>query len=369
MSTDFYQIPHKGIQTLSPYKPGKPIIEVAREFGITDIIKLASNENALGCSDKVLEVLHTLPADIVSYYPSAMNHVLYDKLAKKLGVSKDQLIIANGSDSIFQFVLMAFALHTKRHMLTHEYAFVTYQILAQGLGIPFMQVASGEHWQVDIEAIIKQCTDKTGVIFIANPNNPTGILIDSKALQTLLENIPESTIVVLDEAYFEYAQPFYNVNSLDWLAKHKNLVITRTFSKAYGLAGLRLGYGIGNPDIIAVLQKIQLPFAVNQVALEAGSVALDDETFLQKTLATNQKGLQQVLHGLEALHITSLPAPTGNFVTIECQKDGLEIYQQLLAKGIIVRPLHPYNMPKHLRITVGTTEQNSRLLDALRAIF
>lgn len=368
MSTNFNHIPHKGIQTLSPYKPGKPIVEVVREFGISDIIKLASNENAQGCSPAVLETLHRLPEDIISYYPSALNHPLYDKLAEKWNISRNQLIIANGSDSIFQFVLMAFALHTERHMLTHEYAFVTYQILSQALGIPFYNVPSGPDWQVDMDALIQQCTDKTGVIFIANPNNPTGKLVASDILLKLLDNIPESTIVVLDEAYYEYAASFYTANSIDWLNRYKNLVITRTFSKAYGLAGLRLGYAMAHPEIIALLHKVQLPFAVNQVALEAGLAALEDTDFLQTTLQTNAQGLQQMLHGLEALKMTVLSAPTGNFVTMDCQQDSTTLYQKLLEQGIITRPLHPYNMPRHLRITIGTAEQNARFLNVLREI-
>jgi histidinol-phosphate aminotransferase len=199
---------------------------------------------------------------------------------------------------------------------------------------------------------------------LANPNNPTGLMIKPGKIKKLLENIPKTTLLVLDEAYYEYANP--EINSISWLEEHPNLVITRTFSKAYGLAGVRLGYAIANEAIISILHKLQMPFAVNQVALVAGLAALNDAVFLKKTLELNRQGMEQMRSGLEALHLKSFPSDA-NFVTFDCEKDGLSVYQQLLEKGIIVRPLHAYGMPNHLRVTIGTAEQNTRFLKALRS--
>jgi histidinol-phosphate aminotransferase len=368
MAVDFHQLPHAGIRTLTPYKPGKPIVEVAREFGLKDIIKLASNENPLGCSPRVMEALSALPNHLLATYPSAINHPLQEKLAAHLNTEPNQLILSNGSDYIYLLLFMAFALHTNKHVLTHDYAFSTYQIQAQGLGIPVVSAKIQANWQVDIQQLIDTCTKDTGLICLANPNNPTGTFIPESGILKLLDNIPESTLLVLDEAYYEYVQQDQKMDSIAWLKRYPNLVITRTFSKAYGLAGLRLGYAIANPDIISLLQKLQLPFAVNQIALEAGFVALDDAAFMEKTLQSYVSGMAQMRNGLCRLDIEHIPS-TANFVTVDCAKDGLPIYQALLAQGVIVRPLHAYNMPNHIRVTIGTEEQNTRFLKALQTIF
>jgi histidinol-phosphate aminotransferase len=367
MSVDFQQLPHKGIQSLIPYKPGKPIIEVVKEFGITDVIKLASNENPLGCSPQVLKSLQALPHTTVASYPSWQNHSLYHKLAKKLKLSPDALIISHGSDYLFLLLLMGFALHTNKHLLTHTYAFSTYQIQAQGLGIPVEYAGLKDDSAVNIDSLIKKCSHQTGLICLANPNNPTGMLIKHQEIKRLLENIPETTLLVLDEAYYEYAKDAYEGNSLAELQNHPNLVITRTFSKAYGLAGLRLGYAMAHPDVIAILNKLQLPFAVNQAALAAGEAALEDETFLKETLKTNKAGLKQMKIGLDKLSLPYFPSDA-NFLTVNFEQDTMPLFQKLLEKGIIVRPLHPYNLANYLRITIGTQDQNVRLLEALKLI-
>lgn len=365
MPIDFHQLPHAGIRNLTPYKPGKPIVEVAREFGLGDIIKLASNENPLGCSPAALSALQTLSPALLASYPSAINHPLYEKLAKKHGITPQQLILSNGSDYIFLLLMMGFALHNGKHILTHDYAFSSYQIQAQGLGIPVTSSGLHPDWQVDIDQLIANCNADTALIFLANPNNPTGLLIPQTEVKRLLENIPETTLLVLDEAYHEYAQ--LEINSLSWLETHPNLVITRTFSKAYALAGLRLGYAIANVAIIEILHKLQLPFAVNQAALAAGLAALEDEDFLGKTLEVNHQGMQQLLLGLEQVGLSAFPS-AANFITFSCNKDSTDTYQALLQQGIIVRPLHAYNMPEYIRVSAGTTEQNARFLKALATI-
>ena len=364
MSIDFQQLPHPGIRSLVPYKPGKSIEELAREKGLSDIIKLASNENPLGCSPKALTALRSMPSPVIATYPSPNNHPLMPRLASHLNISTDQLFLSNGSDFIVNILLNSFASHTNKHILTHDYAFSTYAIQANTLNIPVHSVAINDDWQINCDKLINACTDQTGLIFIANPNNPTGLLTSQEEIKYLLEHIPASTLLVLDEAYYEYAVSAMNCNSIDWLKEHPNLVITRTFSKIYGLAGLRLGYAIANPDIISILKRVQLPFTVNQVALTAAKAALDDEDFIQRSIQTNNEGMIQMRDGFDRLDINYLPSLC-NFLTFDCKEDGMGLYNYLLNNGIIVRPLHAYKMNNYIRVTIGTKEQNSRFLSAL----
>ncbi|MFI4918816.1 MAG: histidinol-phosphate transaminase [Legionellales bacterium] len=364
MSIDFQQLPHAGIRALIPYKPGKSIEELAREQGIVDIIKLASNENPLGCSPLALTALRAMSPHLLATYPSPINHALIPCLAAKLNIDTEQLFVSNGSDYLFNMLLHCFALHTDKHILTHDYAFSTYAIQAQSLNIPVRTVAINHDWQVDTDQLLHACNANTGLIFLANPNNPTGLLISQDKIKHLLQNIPASTILVLDEAYYEFAASQLSCSSIDWMAEHPNLVITRTFSKIYGLAGLRLGYAVANPEIIKLLQRVQLPFAVNQAALTAAHAALNDDEFIKLSLHTNQLGMEQIGAGLSKLHLTYLPSAC-NFLTFDCKEDSMSLYNFLLEKGIIVRPLHPYNMNQYIRVTIGTQEQNSRFIDAL----
>lgn len=364
MSTGFQQLPHQGIRTLVPYKPGKSIEELAREQGISDIIKMASNENPLGCSPLALSALQAMSSHLIATYPSPINHALMPKLATKLNVETEQLFLSDGSDHIFGLLLNCFTLYSDKHILTHEYAFSTYAIQANTLNIPVVVATIHNNWEVDIHQLIKCCNSQTSIIFLANPNNPTGLLISQKDIKYLLEHIPSSTLLVLDEAYYEFAASEMSSNSIEWLAEYPNLIITRTFSKIYGLAGLRLGYAIAHPDIINLLQRIQLPFAVNQVALTAAHAALGDEQFIQLSIKTNELGIEQMRQGLTKLQINYLPSAC-NFLTFDCKEDGLTLYNFLLNKGIIVRPLHPYLMNNYIRVSIGTREQNNRFLRAL----
>lgn len=368
MTVNFQDFPHPGIRSLIPYKPGKSIEELAREKGITDIIKLGSNENPLGCSPLALSALRTMSPHTLALYPSPNNHPLIPKLAKKLHINSNQLFVSNGSDYIYTILLESFSLHQNKHILLHDYAFSTYEVQAHALNIPVRSVAIDEDWQVNINALIAACNEQTSIIFLANPNNPTGVLISQKKMKRLLENIPESTLLVIDEAYYEFASSQQDCNSIEWLAEHPNLVITRTFSKIYGLAGLRLGYAIAHPSIIDILQRVQLPFTVNQAALTTAHAALDDENFINSSLQTNAAGMQQMRAGYDALGIDYLPSAC-NFLTFNCKEDSVSLYNYLLDKGIIVRPLHPYKMNNYIRATIGTREQNTRLLDALRSYY
>jgi len=219
-----------------------------------------------------------------------------------------------------------------------------------------------------MDNLIQACDEDTGLIFLANPNNPTGLLINQDEIFYLLRNIPENTLLVLDEAYYEFAAHKFSCSSLDWLAHHSNLVITRTFSKIYGMAGLRLGYAIASPKIIDILRRVQLPFAVNQMALAAAEAAIHDDEFIQLSLKTNNAGMQQMREGFDRLKIDYLPSIC-NFLTFDCKEDGLKLYNYLLDKGIIVRPLHAYKMNNFLRVTIGLPEQNSRFLAAVKSYY
>ncbi|MFA6301799.1 MAG: histidinol-phosphate transaminase [Legionella sp.] len=368
MTIDFYQLPHEGIRNLVPYKPGKSIAELAREKGITDIIKMASNENPLGCSPLALTALHAMSSHLVATYPSPNNHPLIPKLAAKYQVKTEQIFVSNGTDHLFGELLKCFALHTQRLMLTHDYAFNTYAVQAHSLNIPVLSVAIKPNWHVDIEALIAACTPEVGILFLANPNNPTGQLIPQEEIKYLLENIPITTIVVLDEAYYEFCTFANQINSIDWLEEHPNLVITRTFSKIYGLAGLRLGYAITNPEIVAILQRVQLPFTLNQAALTAAHAALDDDAFIIRSLETNRLGKEQLSSGFNKLGLHYLPSAC-NFLTFDCKEDGARLYNFMLDKGIIIRPLHAYAMNNYLRVSISTKEHNTRFLEALASYY
>lgn len=367
MSCDFYALTHPGIKSLSPYIPGKSIEEVAFEQGLTDIIKLASNENPLGCSPKALQALQQLTKDQLSIYPTSINHPLRHKLAHMYEIDTNMLILSNGSDSLFCSLLTCFALHRNKHILTHDYAFISYRIQAQTLNVPVISTPMLPNWEVDIEAMIAACDERTAIIFLANPNNPTGLLITEQNIKMLLDHIPKTTLLVLDEAYYEYSHSMTPSHSIHLLSQHPNLVITRTFSKAYGLAGLRLGYAMANSQIIDILYRLQLPFAVNQAAMQASIAALDDQYFLNQTLQCVKEGIEQLKIGLDKLGVTYLPT-AANFITIDCQTDATPIYLALQRVGIIVRPLHPYGLNNYLRVTIGTHQQNLRFLTELKQI-
>lgn len=362
----FHIKPHQGIQTLTPYQPGKSIEAVQKETGLSDIIKLASNENPLGCSPMALQALRELPASVYATYPSSLNHPLVTALAEKLAIEETQLFFSNGSDFIFGLLMICFALHQNKHILTHDAAFSTYIIQAQTLNIPFRSVPINSDWSVNTRHLIEACNEHTALLFIANPNNPTGGLIRHEEIEYLLQHIPEQTLLVLDEAYYEYARSQQSKESLSLLADYPNLIITRTFSKIYGLAGLRLGYAIAHPEIVRILQRVQLPFTVNQATMQAALAAIEDSSFIKQTLNLTEEGMRQMQKGFHQLGYQYLPS-AGNFLTFNCQEDGLTLFHYLLKRGIIIRPLHPYAMPEYLRVTIGTSEQNERFLQALAA--
>jgi histidinol-phosphate aminotransferase len=328
------------------------------------MLNLSRNENPLGCSPKALSALRTISPHTLATYPAPNQHPLIGKLAQQLKISKEQLFLSNGSDFIFYLLLKAFAKVPNTHVLLHEYSFCTYALSAKTLNIPVQTVPINADWQVNIQSLIHACDDKTSMIFLANPNNPTGRLIPACEIKAILDAIPPTTLLVIDEAYIEYAAPQYQFDSIDWLETHHNLIITRTFSKLYGLAGLRLGYAVAHPSIIETLQELQLPFTVNQAALAAANAALDDGEFIQLSLTTNAEGMAQLSNHFQQWHISYLPSAC-NFITFDCTKDSTLLYQHLLSNNIQVRQLHAYQMEHYLRVTIGTKANNELFLAVL----
>lgn len=360
-----------GVQALSPYQPGKPIEELERELGITNILKLASNENPLGASPKAVAALAN-PLKALELYPDGSGYLLKDALAKKLGLQSAQITLGNGSNDVLELIARAF-LSQGRSAVMSEFAFAVYPIVTQATGAE-LRIAKAnppEHAEMpyghNLANLLAKITPSTQVVFIANPNNPTGNWLGKAELFHFLQQVPQQVIVVMDEAYTEYVDDPEFPNALAWLGQFPNLIVTRTFSKIYGLAGLRVGYAASSPAIADILNRVRQPFNVNALALAAATAALGDDEFLQQSVAVNNAGLQQWFAACAENHWESIPT-AGNFITINMQRPAAAIYQALLREGVIVRPIGAYGLPQHLRITIGTEAQNQRCITALRKV-
>lgn len=371
VSVDFRQLAVAGVQKLQPYQPGKPIEELERELGITNILKLASNENPLGASPKALAAL-VQPLQTLALYPDGSGYRLKTALAAKLGVQPAQITLGNGSNDVLEMIARAYLDHRSAAVFS-EYAFAVYPIVTQAVGAE-LRIAKAhppEHptmpYGHNLADLSAQIDAKTRVVFIANPNNPTGTWLSNKELYAFLQSVPEDVLVVIDEAYTEYVQEAGFPNALQWLSEFPNLIVTRTFSKIYGLAGLRVGYALSHPAVADMLNRVRQPFNVNALALAAAEAALDDDAFLQQSVLTNITGLQQWFAACAANGWEYIPT-VGNFITINCQRTATPLYNALLHEGVIVRPLAGYGLPQHLRITIGTAEQNTRCISALQKV-
>ena len=359
------------IAGLAPYEPGRPAAEVEREFGLTDVIKLASNENPAGPSPSV-QVALTDAAKNLGRYPDGAGFALRNALAAHLHVSPEQITLGNGSNDIL--VLLAETFLTPQHTAVYDqYSFVVYRLAVQGTGAAARVAPSNppDHAQPfghDLEAMRKQIDERCRLVFIANPNNPTGTWLEQDSLHGFLGSLPDSVIVVLDEAYLEYARQDGDADTAAWLGEFPNLVIVRTFSKAYGLASLRVGFSISSVGIAELLNRVRQPFNVNTVAQAAALAALDDQEWLARGVAANESGMHQVSSGLALLGLSSVPS-RGNFLLVHfgSADTAAACNAYLLQHGIIVRPVANYGLPAYLRITIGTPEENSRLLAALKA--
>ncbi len=367
MSCDFIDLANPGVKALHPYQPGKPIEELERELGIADIIKLASNENPSGPSQLVLAAINQACSELCRY-PDGNGFALKNELAAVHQVDTDTLTLGNGSNDILELLARAYA-GPGTDIVFSEYAFAVYPIVTQACGAQAV-VVPAKDWGHDLSAMAQAVTKNTRLVFLANPNNPTGTYFDQHSFESFMASVPEHIIVVLDEAYFEYAH-YLAVesypNGLSFLSNYPNLVVTRTFSKAYGLAALRIGYSISNPRIADALNRVRQPFNVNALAMAAAVAALRDQTYLEKAVQLNGQGLKQLQLGFAELGLDYIPS-VGNFISVAFKQDCQAVYNDLLHQGIIVRPVANYAMPDHLRVTVGLAEENDRLLSALKKI-
>ena len=370
-TTDFKQLAVTGVQALHPYQPGKPIEELERELGISNILKLASNENPLGASPQAQAAL-TAALKTLELYPDGSGYQLKQAIAEKFGLHSDQITLGNGSNDVLELIARAF-LDNQRAAVISEHAFAVYQIVTQAVGAE-LQIAKAnpaDHQAMpyghNLANLAAKITDKTRVVFIANPNNPTGTWLSTTALHSFLQRVPSDVIVVLDEAYTEYVQEAEFPNALTWLEEFPNLIVTRTFSKIYGLAGLRVGYAVSNPVIADLLNRVRQPFNVNSLALAAAQAALADDAFLQHSVDTNAAGLVQWRAACAENGWEYIPT-VGNFITVDMQRPAAPLYDALLREGVIVRPIGGYGLPQHLRITIGTTAQNTRCIEALKKV-
>ncbi|CAL1241742.1 histidinol-phosphate transaminase [Candidatus Methylocalor cossyra] len=355
------------LRGLTPYQPGKPIAELARELGLRDIVKLASNENPLGPSPAALAAVERTLAEL-HRYPDGSGYALKAALAETLAVEPNQITLGNGSSELLELVARAF-LTPGSAALFSEHAFAVYAIVTQATGargvtVPAHDGSRGPRYGHDLEAMAERVDGATRVVFIANPNNPTGTYLKTAELRRFLTGLPESTLAVVDEAYFEYVEAPDYPNTLTWLADFPNLVVTRTFSKIYGLAGLRVGYAVSSPAIAELLDRVRQPFNVNGLALAAAEAALADQEHLARALRVNRAGLRQLSEALTARQLNPLPS-VGNFLSFDLGRPAAPIYDALLRHGVIVRPIANYGLPQHLRVTVGTAEQNAAFLAAL----
>lgn len=351
------------IRSLTPYQAGKPIEELERELGITSSIKLASNENPLGASEKVIAAAQQALLK-THFYPDAGCYELKQTLSNFLSIRPNQITVGNGSENILELIIKAY-LHQDTNAVISQYAFLTIPILIQSYGAK-AHVVPAKNWGHNIDGMIAAIDDKTRMLFLVNPNNPTGTYTCKTDFEKLLQSVPKHILIVVDEAYVEYINQSDYPIALDYLPSHPNLVITRTFSKVYGLAGLRLGYAVSSVEIADMLNRARLPFNVNSIAAAAACTALLDQEHIEKSVVLNQMGMQQLKNSLYAAGLTFIPS-LGNFIAINVH-DAVQIYKSLLLEGIIVRPLHAYDMPQYIRVTIGTHAQNERFLTAINKV-
>lgn len=363
MAINFTALATPGVQKISPYQPGRPAEEVAAEFGISRPIKLASNENPLGPSAlavKAMQSVHDLER-----YPDGSGAALKDKIAARHQLSADCITLGNGSNDILEFVARAFV-NPGDEVIFSRHAFAVYPLATLAVGGKPVETPA-LNWGNDLEAIVEAITSHSKVIFIANPNNPTGTWLTESELKSFLSQVPQTVIVVIDEAYAEYVTedscPGYP-DCTQWLNEFPNLLVTRTFSKIYGLAGLRVGYGVSSPEMASFLNRVRQPFNVNSLALVAAQSALDDHHHVKQSREMNQNGMAYLIEACEKRGLDFIPS-AGNFLAIDFSRPADGIFQAMMQQGVIVRPIANYGMPNFLRVTVGSENENRRFIEVL----
>ena len=363
MLLDLCELSPSYVRSIAPYQPGKPISELAREMGLDErsIVKLASNENPRGIGPRTRAAIEASISEIARY-PDGNGFELKQALAQRYGVDMGSIVLGNGSNDVLELVALAF-LGPGRAAVFSEHCFAVYPLASQARGARSIVVPAKDYGH-DLEAIAKAIDGETYVAWIANPNNPTGTFARYEEIEAFLRRVPERVLVVLDEAYNEYLAPELRGDTVKLIKRHPNLIVTRTFSKAYGLAGLRVGYALAHASVADVMNRVRQPFNVNSVALAAAVAALDDMEFVARSYAENLQGMRQLEDGAKRLGLDYIPS-YGNFITIRVGK-AAEIYKRLLRRGVIVRPVGGgYGLPEHLRVTIGTARENERFLSAL----
>jgi histidinol-phosphate aminotransferase len=348
------------IRGISPYVPGKPITELAREMGlpVENIVKLASNENPLGMSPKARAAVEAAITGL-ERYPDQFG--LIAVLAERLGVMQSQIVLGNGSNDVLDLAARVF-LAPGRSAVFAQHAFAVYPLATLSTGAECI-VAPAKHYGHDLTAMRAAIRPDTRVVWIANPNNPTGNFLPYAEVRSFIQSVPAKVVVVLDEAYNDYLPPADRADTVSWIKDFPNLIVTRTFSKIYGLAGLRIGFAVAAPEVADLLNRVRQPFNVNNLAIAAACAALDDHLFVAESYELNRRGMDQIVAGLKRLGLEHIPSH-GNFVTFAVN-DGAAVNQKLLKQGVIVRPIGGYGLPKHLRVTIGLESENARFLAAL----
>jgi histidinol-phosphate aminotransferase len=358
--------PQPGLDNILPYKAGRPIEEIQREYGLKDVIKLASNENPLGPSPKAVKAMQDTLLS-TNFYPDAVSYQLRQALAKFLNVSFEQVVVGSGADNLILQLCMAY-LDENCEVIASQSSFPVYDIYSKTMRATMVKTPLKDYG-LDLTAMANAITDKTKIIFVCNPNNPTGTIVSQAEVDEFMKKVPDTCIVVFDEAYFEYVDAPDYPDSMPYIHQgRKNVLILRTFSKIYGLSGIRLGYGIGDPELLAPLYKVKEPFAVNLLAQVAGIAALEDVEFVDSAKAINSQGRTYFYEQFERLGLFYLKT-YGNFILVEFGPDALKIVDYLMTQGIILRPCAAYNLSTFARVSIGTPEQNQRLISVLEKVF
>ena len=360
---DLKKLVNKGIDGLSPYEPGKPIEDLERELGIKNAVKLASNENPVGPSPKIIDSIEKIVKE-THRYPDGNATRLKAKISRKFNILENQVTVGNGSNDIIEFVARSF-LGPNESAVYSEHAFAVYPLVVRAVGAKGIEVPA-KNFSHDLEAMLDSIEENTKLIFIANPNNPTGSFIEQSELLNFLEKVPEEIIVLLDQAYFDYSSFETSDLEFDVLERFPNLVISRSFSKAYGLAGFRVGYSVSSIEIADYLNRVRQPFNANSLALYAAEIALDDDQFIKKCLELNFEQKQILFNGLQASGFECLPS-RANFISFDCREDSNDAFNKLLLEGVIVRSLRVYKMPNFLRVSVGLPEENLTFLEKIKS--
>jgi histidinol-phosphate aminotransferase len=364
MPTQWESLANEHILGIAPYEPGKPIEELERELGIHDAIKLASNENPLPPSDRVQKAVAAALATL-NRYPDGSGYYLRQALAKRHGVAPEQVVLGNGSNELIELAVRAFLRPSEEAVVPHP-SFVVYPMIVQAAGGVRVMVMLKD-FRLDLEAMARAITPATKLVFIANPNNPTATIVTTAEVERFMARVPERTIVVFDEAYVEFAMGPDFPDSLAYVRQGRKVLVLRTFSKAASLAGLRVGYTVADADAVSLMNRIRQPFNVNSLAQAAALAALEDEGHVLECVRMIEAGRAYLYDEFRALGVKYVPA-RANFILVDVGRSAADIYQKLLKHGVIVRPMTPFGMESALRVTVGTPEENRRLVRALRAV-